>query len=165
LHIGHHKARVVALGPVLEPGDHAPLAIPAVGGIAKFPDLALLHPAGGILFGQGQLGHRYDGLQACIARHAEHVAHAMALAPAHQALAAEARIAAHDDRHIGPRLAQPRDEQLDERRGVLGSIDAAAAQIAGEQRIAAEHVQRKVAVMIVVAVELAQLLVAMQRDV
>ena len=37
--------------------------------------------------------------------------------------------------------------------------------VTGQQRLTAEHVERKIAVMIVVAVELAPLLVAMQLDV
>jgi hypothetical protein len=46
---------------------------------------------------------------------------------------------------------------------VLGPIDAALTQVGAQQLLAAEHVQRQVAVAVVVAVEEAPLLLAMQR--
>ena len=49
-------------------------------------------------------------------------------------------------------------QQLDHGRGVLGPVDAAAPEHARQHRLAAEHVQRQVAVVVVVGVELAALL-------
>ena len=57
LEIGHHEARVVALAAVLEPGDHAPLDVPAVGRVDELVDQPLLDAAALVLVGQHQLGH------------------------------------------------------------------------------------------------------------
>lgn len=55
--IGDDVARIVALLGELEPGDHAPLGIPGLGGIAKLEEFALLlvtHPVrGATLIGNG----------------------------------------------------------------------------------------------------------------
>jgi transposase len=56
-------------------------------------------------------------------------------------------------------------EQLDQRRSVLGTVDLAGPQVARQHRLAAEHVQRQVAVVVVVGVELRVFLVAVQRHV
>jgi hypothetical protein len=102
-------------------------------------------------------------LQACVARQPDDVVHARALAPVDDALAAKARVASEDKAHVGPHLTQPRDQQLQNSRGVLCAVDAAGPQVRAQQLLAAEHVQRQVAVAVVVAVEEAALLLAVQR--
>src|SRR3546814_3315315 len=67
-----------------------------------------------------------------------------------------------DDPHLGPGLAQPIHQQTQDCCGMLGTIDAAGPQQASEHRLAAEHVQGQIAVMVVVAVKLLELLIAMQ---
>jgi hypothetical protein len=104
-------------------------------------------------------------LQAGIPRHPDHVAHSMAFAPANQPLPAEPRIAANDDPYRRPRLAQPGHDQLDHGGRMLGTVDPAAAQDAGEHGLASEHIQRQVAVVVVVGVELGLFLFPVQGDV
>src|SRR3546814_16738774 len=88
--------------------------------------------------------------------------HAGPLAPADQSLTTEPRVTPDDDPHLGPGLAQPIHQQTQDRCGMLGTIDAAGPQQASEHRLAAEHVPRPIAVMAVVAVQLLELLIAMQ---
>src|SRR3546814_4313979 len=77
-------------------------------------------------------------------------------------LAAEPGVAPDDDAHIGPGLAQPVHQQTQHRRRVAGPIDAAGPQQAGQHRLATEHVQRQIEVMVVVAVDMLEFLIAMQ---
>ena len=56
-------------------------------------------------------------------------------------------------------------QQLDHGRSVLRAVDATAPEHARQHRLAAEDVQRQVAVMVVVGVELGALLLAVQRHV
>jgi len=102
-------------------------------------------------------------LQPRVARQADDVVHARALAVVHDALAAKPRVAPEDDAYVGPCLAQPLYQQLEDRRGMLRTVDAAGAQVRAQQLLATEHVQRQVAVAVVVAVEEAALLLAVQR--
>src|SRR3546814_14464343 len=82
------------------------------------------------------------------------VLHAGPLAPADQSLTTEPRVTPDDDPHLGPGLAQPIHQQTQDCCGMLGTIDAAGPQQASEHRLAAEHVQGQIAVMVVVAVKL-----------
>ena len=157
--------RVVALRTMLEPGDHAPLDVPAVGRVGELVDQPLLGAAALVLVGEHQFGQAYPRFQPGVASQPDDVAHARALAPAQQSLAAEPRVGAHDDPALGPGPAQPLHQQLDHGRGVLGPVDATAPQHARQHRLAAEHVQRQVAVVVIVGVELGTLLVAVQRHV
>src|SRR3546814_2798339 len=91
--------------------------------------------------------------------------HAGPLAPADQSLTTEPRVTPDDDPQLGPGLAQPIHQQTQDCCGMLGTIDAAGPQQASEHRLAAEHVQGQIAVMVVVAVKLLELLIAMQRHV
>jgi hypothetical protein len=56
-------------------------------------------------------------------------------------------------RSCGPRLAQPGHDQLDHGGGVLGTVDPATAQDAGQHGLAREHIQGQVAVVVVVGVK------------
>ena len=64
------------------------------------------------------------------------------------------------DPHLRPGGAEPPDQQLQHGAGVLGGVDVAGAEVGREQLVAAEDVQRQEAVMIIVAVEEAALLLA-----
>ena len=88
--------------------------------------------------------------------------HTGSLAPVEDALAAKARIAPEDDAHIGPGLALAARQQLQDGAGVVRPIDVAGPQVGAQQLLAAEHVQRQVAVAVVVAVEKAPFLLAVQ---
>jgi hypothetical protein len=115
-----------------------------------------------------QLGD--DGfLQAVVAGQAEHEVHAVRLAPRHQRVAAEAGIAAQQGwAQVTPNGPRPAATDMRHDAGDLlhrpgRAIDVRAAQPGGQQMTAAEDVERQVAVAIVVAVEEAAFLVAMQR--
>lgn len=101
-------------------------------------------------------------LQPCVAREAEHEVHAIFLAPHHQARAREARIGAHQDAHPRPAFPVPADDprQLD-----IGSrrlVDVRTPQLGRQQMPAARHVQRQIAIAVVVAVEEPAFLLAVQ---
>src|SRR3982751_5248278 len=155
--IGHDKARVVALAAMLESRDHATLDVPAVGRVSELVDQTLLGAAALVLVGEHQFGVSHPRFQASVASQPDDVAHARALAPAQQSLAAEPGVAAHDDPALGPGLAQPLHQQLDHRRRVLRAVDPTAPEHARQHRLAAEHIQRQVAVVVVVGMELGTL--------
>ena len=99
-----------------------------------------------------------------VAGESEDVFDAVFLAPAHQVVAAEAGVGPEHDAHAGPAGADLRDDALDLLDARRRGVDVGAPELGGEQMPAAEDVQRQVAVAVVVAVEEAALLVAMQRD-
>ena len=103
------------------------------------------------------------GQQAGVAGEAEDVVDAVGLAPAHQLVAGEARVGAQEDLDPWPALADLADDARDLVLGPGRGVDVRAPQLGGQQVTAAEHVQRQVAVAVVVAVEEAALLVAVQR--
>ena len=100
---------------------------------------------------------------AIVAGKPEHVVDAVLLAPRHQLLAGKAAVGPQDDPHLGPALADLRDDALDLLDGPGRGVDVGAPQLGRQQVPAAEDVQRQVAVAVVVAVEEAALLVAVQR--
>jgi hypothetical protein len=83
----------------------------------------------------------------------QHIVHRVPVAPAHQPPATEARIGPHDDPHARPGLTQPLHQQLENRAAVQRRIDVAGPQVAHQQPVAAEHVQRQEAVAVVIAVK------------
>ena len=88
--------------------------------------------------------------------------HAGALAPVQDALAAKARVATEHDANVRPDLAQPLDQQFQDGSRMARPVDVAGPQVSAQQLLAAEHVQRQVAVAVVVAMEEAPLLLAVQ---
>src|SRR5918994_322008 len=140
-------------GPVPQPGGKAGEGGKAAGRTATGKALR---------FGCGQIfGERAD--QALVAREAEHVVDAVCLAPRHELVAGKPRIRAQQDLHPWPRgpvLAGGAGALLDRpRRG----IDVRAAELGCQQVLAAEHIERQIAVAVVVAVEEAALLMPVQR--
>lgn len=159
----HDEARVAALRSPFEPGDHAPLVGPALCGVVEFIDHALFGPAALVFVFHREFGKRHARLQPCIARQTHDVVHAGALAPVQDALAAEPGVGPKHDAHLRPTLAQPAHQQLEDGRSVLRRIDVAGPQVGAQQLLAAEHVQRQVAIAVVVTMEEASLLLAVQR--
>lgn len=70
---------------------------------------------------------------------------------------------AHDQSHLGPLLAQPRCRQLDQRAEHRAGVAAGRAQHARQQVLPRKHVQRQVAAIVVVALEVRLLLRPVQR--
>jgi hypothetical protein len=114
-----------------------------------------------VVFGPRHLGLDL-GFQAGVAGQPEHVVDAVLLAPSHQLLAAEAGIGAQQDAGARPRLADLADDagHLLDRAG--GGVDVGAPQLGRQQVAAAEDVERQIAVAVIVAVEEAAFLMAVQ---
>ena len=100
--------------------------------------------------------------QTRVARQSEQVVHAALLAPTHQRVAAQPRVAAQHDARLRPRAAQVSDDPLHLLDGARRRVLVGAPQPRAQQMLAAEDVQRQIAVAAVVAVEEAPLLRAMQ---
>ena len=103
------------------------------------------------------------GRQARIPRQSEDVVHAVLLAPGHQTLAGEAGVCAQHDLDGGPALADARDDARHLVRRASAGVDVGAPQLGRQQVVAAEDVERQVAVAVVIAVEEAAFLMAVQR--
>ena len=92
--------------------------------------------------------------EARVAGEAGDVLDLVAFAPDHQRLAREAGIGAQDDPHLRPASTDLGDDALDLRDRAGAGIDARPAQPGGQQMVAAEHVERQVAIAAAAAVEL-----------
>jgi hypothetical protein len=68
----------------------------------------------------------------------------VAITPIEQAVTAEAAVAAKDDAHFRPDLAQPLDQQRQDCPGMLGAVDVAGAQVVHQQLLTAEDIQSSV---------------------
>src|SRR5699024_988025 len=73
--------------------------------------------------------------------------------PAEDQRAAKAAIAAEDDLHLRPFLAQPPDQQGKDGAGVVRGIPVGRTQVADQQLITTEYEQRQEDIVVVVAVE------------
>lgn len=91
------------------------------------------------------------------------VAYAVALAPIEHPMPAERRVAPNDDVNARPFLAKPFDQQRQYRPGMFRCVDVRGPKVGDQQLLAAEHVQRQVAVPVVVAVEESPRLVTVHR--
>ncbi|AGA25936.1 hypothetical protein Sinac_1557 [Singulisphaera acidiphila DSM 18658] len=94
---------------------------------------------------------------------ADQVIHAVVLTPAKDLLAAEPAVGADQDLHLRPRLADLRDDPLEGLHRAGAGINVGGTQPGTEQVVAAEDVEREIAVSLVVAVEKAAKLAAMDR--
>ena len=104
-------------------------------------------------------------LQPAITRQAKHVVDAVGFAPTHQLVVGETTVGAQDDVHARPALTDLRDDarHLFDRAVTARDVGAP---LAGQQQVpTAEHVERQVAVLIVIAVEEPAFLCAVQRNV
>ena len=115
-----------------------------------------------LALGQGELGGDLAD-QARVARQAEDVIDPVGLAPDHQRLAGEARIGAQNDPDAGPAGADLRDDPCDLLDRAGAGVDARPPQLGSQQLVAAEDVERQVAVTAIVAVKEATLLGAVDR--
>ena len=161
---GHHETRIGTVGQVLglahNPPRSAPGGLCLVGEIPEQPSRL----AGGsaqprCLPGLG----RQHRLQARVGRQAEQVSDTLGLAPRHQLLAAEARIAAQHDPHLRPAGPDAGDDPGDLVDRAGGPVDVGGAQLGAEQEPAAEDVERQVAIAVVVAMEEPTFLLAVDR--
>ena len=111
--------------------------------------------------GRGQLVGD-GGAQALVAGAPKNVGDPVGRAPAHPRLAGEARVRAQQDLDSGPARPDLGDDprHLVDRAG--RGVDVRAPQLGREQLAAAEHVQRQLAVAIIVPVNEAALLMAVQ---
>ena len=87
----------------------------------------------------------------------------MLLAPPQHAPPAEAAVAAEHDLGFRPSLAQTLDQQAQDRPGMPGRIDVARPQVRHQKLGSTEHVERKEAVVVVVAMKEPSLLLPMHR--
>ena len=151
------------MGVVLGFGDHAAVAGPGAGAVVEFAEeaLRLLGPGEG----PGRLVAPPFGLrqQPAVLGHADDVMHIVALAPRQQQRAAETGVAAEDDAHARPRLAQPGDQQFQNRRRMQRRVLLRRTQVGDQQLLAAEHVQRQEAVVVVVGTEVTPFLIAVNQ--
>jgi len=161
---GHHEARVGFVAGLLGLGDDPARLRPALeGGIAergKTPGgLAGLGALGG---GFGQFGRDVPD-QPGVAGQTEKVIDAVLLTPGHDRIAGEPAIAAQDDAHKGPAGADLQDDPCQFIHRAGSAVDVGRAQLGGQQMAATENVERQVTIPVVIAVEEAAFLVAMQR--
>ena len=149
----------------LQAGDDAARLFSTAGGVTELVDRPLFSLGRGVTMLEALLPRSHNPLQSRIARNADHVMDIVAFAPADHTLPTETRGGANDDAHRWSHLPQAAHQQLDDSGCMLDAVDPAVAQHAREQTLAGEHVQRQVAVVIVVGVELGPLLIAVQADV
>ena len=103
------------------------------------------------------------GDEAWVARESEHEVDPVLFAPRHQRLAAEAGIGAQENARPRPARPDVRDDARDLLNRSGASVDVRRPELGRQQMPAAEHVQRQIAVTVVVAVEEPALLMAVQR--
>src|SRR5690606_39552700 len=103
--VGDHEARVHALGPVFQAGQHAPGPLPRPSRVGELADQALLEPGALIVVLEDFFCLLNASLEALVARQANDVLHAAAFTPAQQRLTTEPRVPANDDPELGPCLA------------------------------------------------------------
>jgi Recombinase len=111
--------------------------------------------------GSGEIGGD-RAHQALVARQTEDVVDTGRLAPRHQLVPGKARIGAQQDLDPRPPGTDLADDAGYFIRGAGGRIDVRPPELGGEQMPAAEHVQRQIAIAVVIAVEEAAFLVAVQ---
>jgi hypothetical protein len=85
------------------------------------------------------------------------------LAPRHQHLAGKARIGTQQDAHLGPAGADAGDDPRDLFDAAGTGVDVRRAQFGGQQMPAAEHIERQIAVGVVIAVKETLFLMPLQR--
>src|SRR6266699_3595706 len=158
---GDHEARI---GFPLRPLGLGDDPAPAAPGPARRPHEGLeaaLRPAAAPALGGDEIKlGRNLGDQPLVARQPEQEVDAVALAPGHQVLPREAAVRAQQNACPRPAGADARDHarHLLDRAG--RRIHVGAPQLGDQQVTAAEHVERQIAVAVVVAVEEPPLLLA-----
>lgn len=92
----------------------------------------------------------------------EKIIHPVAVAPPHEPPAAEARVGPHQDPHPRPDLTEPPDQQLQNRPAMFGGVYVGRPQVGHQQRLAAKDIERQVTIGVIVPVEEAALLGAVE---
>src|SRR5262249_3612049 len=83
----------------------------------------------------------------------EEKVHTVRLAPGHQLLSRKAAVGAHENANLRPALADVGDNATDLLYGTVRRIQARHTQLGSQQVPSAEHVQRQVAITVVIAVK------------
>ena len=96
-------------------------------------------------------------------RQAEHEVHPVLFAPGHQRFAGETGVGAQQDAGPGPSRPDLRDDPRDVFDRARAAVDVRRPELGRQQMPAAEHIERQVAVAVIIAVKEPALLMAMQR--
>ena len=102
-------------------------------------------------------------LESAVAGQAYTEVHSVLLAPQHDAFAGKARVGAQENRDVGKALADLGDDPVKLFDAACRAVDIRPAQSGTQQMLAAEDVERQVAVAVVVAVKEASFLLPVQR--
>ena len=147
---------------MLQSCNDAPLLVPSLCRVGEFSEHALLGLLGRVLVGQGQLRHVHLLRQARVLLQPNDVLHAPALQALQHTRAAKAGVGPHDDLRLGPGSAQRHQQPFDQRADHAGRVTVTGAQHTRQHVLAGEDVQRQVAVVVVVGVEVAAFLLTVQ---
>jgi hypothetical protein len=93
----------------------------------------------------------------------QHISDSVRVTPPHQLPTAETTVSSDGDLDLGPSLTESLHQEFQQRPGVFAGVDLAGPEIGCHELITAKDVQRQEAVMVVVAMERPQLLVAVGR--
>jgi len=102
--------------------DHASMARPGASAIAEFVEQTLRYAASGKAPGGPLAQGGRVGQEARVLGHADHVMDVILLAPGQEQRPTESRVAAEDDAHARPRLAQAAYEELENCRRMQSRI-------------------------------------------
>ena len=150
---------------MLKPGDDPARALPASGPILEAVNATHFLPGLPVMVAHPRHWD-FDLIQQfAVFAEPDQVVHAVAVTPFEQPGAIEAGIAAEHDPGSRPVLADDAHQQRQDRPAVAGIAVIARAQVADQQVAAAEHVQRQVAVVIVVPVKVLDRLLTVQRNI
>ena len=164
MHVGDDEAWVLSSVRVLGLADDTALGRPAPArAILEVGEHASRLPRA-LRLALGRFHLRCDpGNEPLVAGEPEHVLHAVALAPGHQVVAAEAAVGADDDGGLRPAFADVADNPGDLVRRTVGGIVRRGSELGREQVPATKDVQRQIAVAVVVAVKMPAFLFAVER--
>src|SRR3989440_7691816 len=162
----HQVARIFLALDLFRFGDHPPCPRPALLGaiseLAEHPRRFSRAPV--FLFGLLQ-GAADDPPQTLVARKAKYIVHRVAFAPRQQFFAAKAGVRSQDDAGLRPPRANLPHDALYFFETPGAGVDVRGPQPHAQQMIPAEHVQRQIAVVSVVAVKKTRFLPSVQRRV
>ena len=162
--IGHHKARIVALGQHLGFGDHLPGTGPrTAGAVVKLDKSARRLPAVPAATPGFRQRLADAPLQAAIPGQAEKIINPVLLTPPHQVLATKPRIGTQHYTGVRPGLANLRHNARQLLIGAGTGIDPRRPQPGTQQVPVTEDIQRQVAVPVIVAVIKNPLLMTMRQ--
>ena len=114
-----------------------------------------------LLLDSGEIGFEL-GDKPLVPGEAEQIIDAICLAPSHQLLAGKAGIGAQEDACLRPGGADLSDDAGDLRRRAGRSIDVRRPQLRSQEMSTAKYIERQVTIAVVIAVEEAALLIAVQ---